>query len=50
MDVYLDTCDRIYLNELNLKKINKGTKAYKEILEQLEKDRKIKKEIESKIF
>jgi hypothetical protein len=43
---YLDTCDRIYLNEEAQKK---QTRRDKQLEQQLEKDYQLKKELEQKL-
>lgn len=45
----MDLKDRIYLNGLTLEKTNKNTRFYKEVLEQIEKDKKEIEEIEKYI-
>ena len=50
---YLDVCDRIYLNEQSIKKLGKRSihngQAITQITKQLEKDYKIKEELEEKL-
>jgi hypothetical protein len=43
---YFRILDRIYLNEGSLKKVKKNTKFYKEIQEQIKRDKELKKEYE----
>lgn len=43
---YFRILDRIYLNEGSLKKVKKNTKFYKKIQEQIEKDKKLKRQHE----
>lgn len=53
MKKYYDCLDRIYLNECNIKKLEKQGiyqgKAYKDITEQIRKDKQLKQELEVNI-
>ena len=50
---YLDTCDRIYLNEQVINKLRERSihngSAVKKIVEQIRKDTEIKKALEEKL-
>lgn len=46
---YFDCCDRITLNKINQRKVTKSTQIYNELQEQIDKDTKLKPELEKRM-
>lgn len=46
---YFACCDRLYLNKLSQRKVSDKSRVYQDLQEQIDKDNKLKKELESKL-